>query len=68
VLHWLRFALTVVADNTCCSGLMFPDNKLGAKVSTINEVFNDKTTTTYIFSEFKIGVASLVFDQGYSIP
>jgi len=47
---------------------MFPDNKLGAKVSTINEVFNDKTTTTYIFSEFKIGVASLVFDQGYSIP
>ncbi|TCL15215.1 hypothetical protein EDB39_1631, partial [Vibrio crassostreae] len=32
-----------------CSGLMIPDTKLGGKVSTINEVFNDKTTTTYIF-------------------
>ncbi|TCL18193.1 hypothetical protein EDB39_13219, partial [Vibrio crassostreae] len=27
---------------------MIPDTKLGGKVSTINEVFNDKTTTTYI--------------------
>ncbi|MGR5487976.1 hypothetical protein [Vibrio alfacsensis] len=32
-----------------CSGLMIPDTKLGGKVSTINEVLNDKTTTTYIF-------------------
>ncbi len=32
-----------------CSGLIIPDTKLGGKVSTINEVFNDKTTTTNIF-------------------
>ena len=35
--------------NHKCSGLMIPDTKLGGKVSTINEVFNDKTTVTYIF-------------------
>ena len=34
---------------TLCSGLMIPDTKLGGKVSTINEVLHDKTTTTYIF-------------------
>jgi len=35
--------------NELCSGLMIPDTKLGGKVSTINEVLHDKTTTTYIF-------------------
>ncbi|CDT83556.1 hypothetical protein VCR12J2_1080003 [Vibrio coralliirubri] len=33
---------------------MIPDTKLGGKVSTINEVFTDNTTTTYISAEFKI--------------
>jgi len=27
---------------------MIPDTNLGGKESTVNEVFNDKTTTTYI--------------------
>ncbi len=54
----LRQMLVESADNPLltspwftspCSGLMIPDTKLGGKVSTINEVFNDKTTTTYIF-------------------
>ncbi|MFW1480277.1 hypothetical protein ACEWA0_22800, partial [Vibrio parahaemolyticus] len=42
-----------------CSGLMIPDTKLGGKVSTINEVFHDKTTTTYIFCRIQNGCCKL---------
>ncbi|WP_116870108.1 transposase [Vibrio splendidus] len=47
---------------------MIPDTKLGGKVSTINEVFNDKRQRRTFSSEFKIDAASLVLDQGYFIP
>lgn len=36
-------------NKVCCSGLMISDTKLGGKVSTVNEVFDDKTTAMYIF-------------------
>lgn len=46
---------------------MIPDTKLGGKVSTVNEVFNDKRQRRTFSSEFKVDAASLVLDQGYSI-
>ena len=47
---------------------MIPDTKLGDNVANINEVFNDKTTTTNILSEFKMEAASLILDQEYPLP